>query len=317
MRSKILSTVAACALLAGTGQAFAEYPDKPITYIVPYSAGSSSDVSTRTWQPYMEKCLGGATIIVENHPGAGGVVGFTKLATSDPDGYTMGNVTVPNVITAGFTQKLAYQDDSFQLIGTMIGNSSTLSVRKDSELNTLDDFLKSAKASATPINIGVGGVGGDDHIAAVQLMVASGINATVIPFGESALTRAALLGNHVQVVVSSDAETARFREEMKPLAVASTARAPLLEDVPTFKEVGLDFIGGSAHILAAPKGVPEEIVSKWKTCLEQIAADPEVKDAITKRALPFNHMNADQVQTYFVDSRQKLGDLWKASPWIK
>ncbi len=73
----------------------------------------------------MEKCLGGATIIVENHPGAGGVVGFTKLATSDPDGYTMGNVTVPNVITAGFTQKLAYQDDSFQLIGTMIGNSST------------------------------------------------------------------------------------------------------------------------------------------------------------------------------------------------
>ncbi len=87
----------------------------------------------------------------------------------------------------------------------MIGNSSTLSVRKDSELNTLDDFLKSAKASPTPVNIGVGGVGGDDHIAAVQLMVASGINATVIPFGESALTRAALLGNHVQVVVSSDA----------------------------------------------------------------------------------------------------------------
>jgi tripartite-type tricarboxylate transporter receptor subunit TctC len=317
MRPQILSIVAAVAVLAGAGPAFADYPEQPITYIVPYAPGSSSDVSTRTWQPYMEKCLGGATMIVENHPGAGGLVGFTKLANSKPDGYTFGNVTVPNVITAGFTQELSYKDDSFQLIGTMIGNSSTLSVRKDSEINTLDDFLKFAKGSATPVNIGVGGVGGDDHIAAVQMMAASGISATVIPFGESALTRAALLGNHVQVVVSSDAETARFRDEMKPLAVASPARAPLLEDVPTFKEMGLDFVGGSAHILAAPKGVPDEIVSKWKSCLEEMAVNPDVKAEITKRALPFNHMNADQVQKYFVDSRQKLTDLWKASPWIK
>ena len=313
-----LAAVAAAGLGLGVGPALAVYPERPITYIVPYSAGSSSDVSTRTWQPYMEKCLGeGASIVVENHPGAGGTLGFSLLSSAEPDGYTMGNMTVPNFITAEFTNDVPWEDDSFQWIGTVIGNSSTLSVRKDSEIKTVEDFLKLAKESKEQINIGVGGVGGDDHIAAIQLIAQTGAPITAIPFGESALTRAALLGGHVQTVILSNAETARFRDEIQPLAVASAERTPLLPDVPTFRELGMDFVAGSVHILTAPKGVPEDIVAKWRTCLEQVNANSELQAEITKRSLPLLPKNAAEVQEFVDESRENLTKLWEASPWIK
>jgi tripartite-type tricarboxylate transporter receptor subunit TctC len=318
MKLKTFSAFLALAAGLGASPALAQYPERPITYIVPYSAGSSSDISTRTWQPFMEECLGNdASIVVENHPGAGGALGFARLAAAAPDGYTMGNVTVPNMITAGFTQEVPWDQDSFEYIGGVIGNSSTLSVRNDSQFQTVQDFLDHAKNSSSQVNVGVGGIGGDDHIAAVQLIASTDVPLTAVPFGESALTRAALLGGHVETVILSNAETARFRDEIRPLAVASAERTPLLPDVPTFRELGLDFVAGSSHILAAPKGVPEDILAKWRTCLDEIVANPEVQAAITERSLPLRPMNAEEARAFVEESRTDLTQLWEESPWIK
>ena len=146
--------------------ALAEYPERPITYIIGYRAGGASDIAIRTWAPFMEKCLGnGAALVIEMRPGAGGSIGMTDLALAAPDGYTMGQTTVPDLISQRFGKDPKWSKDSFDYIGNISGASSTLTVRQDSEFKSFADFFAAAKAGPAPLKIGIGGIGNDDHLA--------------------------------------------------------------------------------------------------------------------------------------------------------
>src|SRR5262245_26435791 len=137
MRAK-LAAVAAASVSMAAGSALADYPERPVTYIVPYGAGGGNDTGTRTWAPYLEKCLGQPVVVV-NKPGAGGALGFAELANPAPDGYTLGSVATPNMPLGAITKNPpAYTIDSFTYISNVYGSNSTLSAKKGGRFTTLD-----------------------------------------------------------------------------------------------------------------------------------------------------------------------------------
>lgn len=312
----LLSLTASLALAAGA--AHAEYPEKPITYLLGYKAGGASDIALRTWTPYMEKCLGnGASIVIEMRPGAGGSIAMTDLALATPDGYTMGQTTAPDLISQRFGKDAKWTKDSFDYIGNVSGASSTLTVRTESELKSFADFVAKAKASGTPLNVGIGGVGNDDHLAGLRLAELSGIKLNLIPFGGGAETRLALLGGHVDLALMSSGEFGRDITDIRSLAIAREERSPMLPDTPTFRELGHDIIMGSRLLIAAPKGVPAEVLEKWRNCVTAIAADKAfIADAETRK-MPLLPMTADQTTNFVDETDAALTSMWAKEPWVK
>lgn len=317
MRSRAFILPIAAAALVVAGDASAEYPERPITFIIGYSPGGASDITARTWLPYMQDCLGGASIVIEMRPGAGGSIGMTELALAAPDGYTIGQTTVPDLVSQRFGKEAVWMIGSFDYIGNISGASSTLTVRTGSPLASWEDFLAAAKSASTPVNVGIGGTGNDDHLAGLQLAEKAGVKLNLIPFGSGAETRVALLGGHVDLALMSSGEFGRDAGEIRPLIIAREERSPALPDTPTFREKGLDIVMGSRLVLAAPKGVPAEALEKWRACTAKVAADPGFVADAEKRAVPVLPMDAAATEAFVEETSATLSAMWEADPWIK
>jgi tripartite-type tricarboxylate transporter receptor subunit TctC len=297
--------------------AFAEYPERPITIINPNSAGGGTDVGIRTWVPYVEKCLGNkATFVVTAMPGATGAVGMSEAAKAKNDGYTVASLNMPQFATNQIAKSMAFTTDTFDYIGNIVGVRSVIAVRPDSPFKSLADFAKYAKDRKQPINVGLGGLGADDHLGGLMFEKALGVDFNFIPFGDGASSRNALLGQQVDIAFMSNSESAQFRQEIRPLAVASAARDPLYPDTPTFKEQGFDLISGSDHVIGVPKGTPGEVVQKLRNCVAQAAKTPEFLEDAKKRSLSLNIMDAAQTEAFVREQDKILRDLWKTNPWI-
>lgn len=296
--------------------AYAEYPEQPIVVVNPNSAGGGTDVGIRTWQPYVEACIGG-TLVPTAFPGAAGAVGNAQLAKAAPDGYTVGAANMPNLVSNNLARPDLPKVEDFVFIGNFVGVRSTISVLNDSKFKNLKEAVEYIKASGTPVNVAMGGVGADDHLVGLQLQKLLGVKLNFIPFGSGADSRNALLGSQVEFAMMSNVEAAGFRDNVRPLAVAADERSDLFPDTPTFKEEGLDVVGGSTHVMAAPAGTPADIVKRWEDCIQTAAKDPKFLEDAKKRNLSLAIMNAQET-TDFVKAQQKsLTDLWNAEPWVK
>ena len=255
-----------------SGPAMAEYPEQPVTFIIPYGPGGTSDVGARTWGPFMEKCLGQPVIFV-NKPGAGGELGFAELANAKPDGYTIGALNVPNFPTGAITKESPpYKLDSFAFLGNLYGSIVTINAKKDGKYKTLADVVAAAKAGQ--VNMGISNFGADDHIKMLAFMKAADAKFTFIPMTDAAASRNAVIGGHVDVSGNSMTEVAQFQNELQTLAIASPERRPELPDVPTFKEQGYEILGGSNHVLGAPAATPPE---SSKSCLAASQRSPPIR----------------------------------------
>ena len=284
----------------------------------PNSAGGGTDVGIRTWTPYVEECLGdGASLAPVAMPGAASAIGIAELAKAAPDGYTIGVTNMPNMVTNGLAHEVPFSIESFVYIGNIVGVRSTLNVRQDSPFETLADAIAHIEASGGPINVGMGGIGADDHLVGLQLEQMLGADFNFIPFGSGADARNALLGGQVEFSMMSNTEAAGFRDEIRPLAVAATERTPLFPDTPTFAEHGYDLVGGSTHVISAPKGFPEEALQQWRACVAQAAADPDFLQDAKTRSLSLSIMDAAATEAFVREQAQLLTELWQSSPWIE
>ncbi|HWA47148.1 MAG TPA: tripartite tricarboxylate transporter substrate binding protein [Dongiaceae bacterium] len=309
----LLAAAAATSLFAGA--AIAEFPDHPVTFIIPYGPGGTSDVGARTWGPFMEKCLGQPIVFV-NKPGAGGELGFAELANSKPDGYTIGALNVPNFPAGAITKENApYTLDSFAFLGNIYGSIVTINAKKGGQYKTLAEVVEAAKAGN--LNMAISNFGADDHIKMLAFMKAAGIKLTFIPMADAASSRNAVIGGHVDVSGNSMTEVAPFQGELQTLAIASAERRPELPDIPTFQEQGYDILGGSNHVLGAPAATPPEVVDKLSACFEQVAADPEFQKAAKERSLLLNPMNGKQTAEWVKNESAMIKALWDSDPWIK
>jgi tripartite-type tricarboxylate transporter receptor subunit TctC len=299
-------------ILLGIGSAMAAFPEKPISMIVAYKAGGSTDVAARTIGIYMGKYIGQPIVIV-NQPGAGGQVGFTKLALAKPDGYTIGFINLPALnMNFAFRKGVAYHPvKSYAPIGCNIIDPNTILVRIDDDrFKTLKDLIESARKNPGKIICGMDGPLSDDQLALVKVEKAMGVKFAKVFYNGSAPAHAALLGKHSDFIVTNTFDVVKYKDKERCLVQLWKERYPMNPNTPTFKEVfGKQIVGSSTRGVAAPAKVPADRLKKLQEAFEKTAMDPEFKAKATKIGLTLAWMNAQEFGEYMKEIQGDVESL--------
>lgn len=320
MTGFLRNTAMACAVgvvtLTGASHAQAEFPERPITMIVAYSAGGGTDVAARSLAPFIETYLGGSITVV-NKPGAGGEVGFTEISQAEPDGYTIGFLNTPNLVTIPIERDTRYELENFSPIANVVDDPGGFHVRQESEFQTLEALIAYAKENPNAVTFGTTGIGSDDHLAALALQRQAGIEMTHVPFPGASAVRAALLGGHITLGVFNMGEAVSYAEEglIRSLGQMAEERWSEMPEVPTFREQGYDIVQGSTRGIGAPAGVPEEILQQVAAAIEKAINDPEFQKVAAEQSLPLRFLAPDAYKTMLKTARDSYLTLWEKSPW--
>jgi tripartite-type tricarboxylate transporter receptor subunit TctC len=314
-----LTGVALLAALAWSSGAQAQYPNKPITMIIAYAPGGGTDLVARLIAPYIEKYLGNnARIVVSNKAGAGGGIGFAELAKSAPDGYTIGFLNTPNLISIPIERQSTFHWKDYDLIGNLIDDPGAFTVHTSSEFKTLKDLVVYAKANPGKVTVGSTGVGSDDHLAMLFFEKAAGVKLTHVPYKGSGETRAAVVSGQLVVGAINVGEALAYIKGGSPMRMIgqmSLKRTVLAPDTPTFAEQGYNMESASLRGLAAPKGLPPEIRDRLVKAVAQAAADPEYIKKAGELFAPIRYLAPPAYAKELADTEKMLQQLWKDMPW--
>jgi tripartite-type tricarboxylate transporter receptor subunit TctC len=297
----------------------ADWPnDQPITMIVSYAPGGATDIAARLAAVYLEKYLN-QSVVVLNRPGAGGEIGFTALSESKPDGYTIGFLNTPNVLTIPMQRQTRYQLESFIPVAQLMDDPDAFLVLKDSPLNNLSDLMALIKAKEGKVTYCSTGIGSDDHIAAEMFSLAAGVTFKHVPFDGAGTARTALLGGHIDLGIFNISEAKEFvaSGQIKILGQMSHERTDLFPDVLTFKEQGYDITMSSIRGIGLPAGTPKDIVDKFAKAAEQTIKDPEFIKKCEEANIPLIYLNPTDFQAKLENSRTSFQKIWDNNPWVQ
>lgn len=267
-------------LLVGGAAAAQDYPTRPITLVVPFSAGGPSDSIARVVGQSMSESLG-QQIVVESVGGAGGTLGAARVARSEPDGYTILIHHVALAAGASLYDNLDYDTaTAFAPIGVINRGPMVLLTRKDFETTDAATLLETMRASADDLAVGHAGVGSNSYLCSQLLQRALGAEFTLVAYKGTGPAMNDLMGGKIDILCdqSTTAIPQLAGETVKGYAVSSAERLEALADLPTLQEAGLpDFNFTIWHGLYAPAGTPEAVIEKLNTALRAALDDPGVQ----------------------------------------
>jgi putative tricarboxylic transport membrane protein len=311
--------IAFAAALLISGIALAAYPERPITMIIAYPPGGGTDLVGRAVVPFIEKYLGGgARIVVVNRAGAGGEVGFAALANSVPDGYTIGFVNTPPLLTIPIERAAQFTWQRFEYVGNIIDDPCNFSVHTDTPVTNLRELAAYAKARPGEVTVGTTGIGSDDHIAMLKFERIAGVKMRHIPFKGSADVRSAILGKQIVVAAINIGEALQYQKGGTPirnLVQMSPARTNLAPELPTAREQGYDIEMSSLRGLAAPKGLPQDVRDRLVRAVAQAVADPEFQAQASKFFAPLRYLAPAEYEGLVREADSMYRVMWKEMPW--
>lgn len=308
----------ALALLLTGAQANAQaqdYPNRPITIVVPLAAGSGLDSLVRLYADKLQQSLG-KPVIVENKPGAALMLAAAAVATAPPDGYTLlVSTSSAMAINLVLYKKVNYDAvKDFIPVSFYVKSPFILVVNPDLPAKTVPELIKLAKESATPLNYSSPGAGVAQHLSVEYLKQRFNVNMVHVPYRNTPQSITDIVANHVQLgFAEAGASLPLIREgKLRALAVSSSTRLPTLPDVPPFAEAANapDFEAVSWHMLFAPRATPKPIVDKLHAEMNKIMSDPEMKQkATTIGLLPIDPPSIEETEKYLAAEREKWGSL--------
>ncbi len=261
----------ACALSAFA----AEYPSKPVTLVIPYPAGGSTDVTTRALGNIAKKFLD-QPLIIENKPGGGSVVGTTLMVSKPADGYTIGTMASGPITISWHMGKLSFHPiDDVTLVMRLTGYLMGIAVRADSPWKTLPEFVDYAKKNPGKVSFGSPGVGTGGHLAMEELAYIAGMKILHVPYKGGAATDTALLGGHVEIISDSSGWAPLVNSGKFRLLATYTEQRSERFQVPTVKESGYNMVMPSPVDLVGPKNLPKPIVQKIHDIFKKAMEDSE------------------------------------------
>ncbi len=272
---KILLTVTAFAIVVTFGlitTASAEFPDKPIHYIIPFGPGGESDVTARFQEPFFKEKFG-ENLVIEYKPGGGGAVGWAQLNTMKGDGYTIMGTNLPHIIIKPLQTNVGFTTDGIINVYMFHYTPDAICVTTDSPYKTLKDLIDFAKKNPGKMIFSGSGKGSANHLAQVIFDGMAGIKTTYVAFKGTGASVTALLGKQVTAEWGYTTVPAKY-EGTRMLAVAMEKRHPVFPDVPTFTELGFDLVSGAYRGIAVPKSTPEPIRKKLSNMIDEINHDP-------------------------------------------
>lgn len=274
-RIAVLALACWMCFYGGSIAAAENFPNKPITLIIPWDAGGGTDLVHRAAAKYAEEYLKQPILIV-NKPGAGGVIGSKMIEDAKPDGYTLGGIT-STVLLTQYTAPNPTNWSKYEPIFTITYDPGAIAVTKDSKWKSLKDLVGYAKANPKKVKVGNAGIGALHHLFAVALESEAGIELHHIPYKGAGAAKVALLGNEVDVV---SADTGAFYAqvmsgELRYLGIAADQRFAGFPETPTYKEQGVPLTIGMWRLVAAPKGTPKEVLKVLEDAYAKAMKSPE------------------------------------------
>lgn len=317
----VLSLIISLSLQGGCGTmqngqvettAVVKFPEKPITVIVPFSAGGSLDIIARAMEKKSLQYLGQPMVVI-NKPGAGSSIGLNELASSGPDGYTIG-ITSPEMILNPLYSTTKYNYvTALAPVAQIIEGAMVLAVRADQPWQELPDLIQYAKQHPGELKFGHIGIGSLPHIMSETFAQQADIEIGQVPFRGASEAVAALLGGHIQVVALNPIAISEFIKsgQIRALVVSGKLRTndPTLTKIPTFHEVGYNLTFYNWYDVAIPKEVPLNIKTKLAEGIRGIIHDPEFKRDMDNLGMPIVYLNPQDTGASWIDEHQKYNKI--------
>ena len=302
--ARVLScTAVALSALAAAPGAWAQYPDKPVKIIVPFPPGGAADTFARLAAQKLTEAWGNKSqVLVDNRPGAGGIIGTEATAKSPPDGYTFEMVTIGHAVNPYMYSKLPYDTRADLTPVAMIANvPSLVVVGPGFPGKTLKDLLAAAKAKPNDIQFASSGIGTTSHVGAALMESMSGTDMLHVPYKGAAPALQDVMGGRVPMsvdIITSSLQLVKS-DKLRALAITSAKRSPQLPDVPTVAEAGIpgyEFVAW--YLLLAPAKTPPAIIERVNADLRKIATQPDFRKRIEDIGGEVLSMNVKEVNDY-------------------
>ena len=314
-RRRALGATAAVALAAGSARAQA-YPSKPVRLIVPYSAGGGADTTARLIAPKLQEALG-QTVVVENKPGAGGMIGDEIVAKAAPDGHTLLIGAFAHAVNPSLFPKMPFRTpEDFALVSLLVTVPELMVITPSHPAKTVAELVALAKAQPGKLSYASSGNGSAQHLAAELFKMRTGTDIQHVPYKGGALAVADVAAGHVPFYfgnMSAALPQARGGR-VRPLAVTSPARSPAAPDVPTLTEAGVpDCEISEWNALIAPAGTPPAVIARLHTEVAKIMRAEEMKAKFADLGADAIGSTPDELAAFLRSEMKKWAEVVKAA----
>ncbi|AEC20825.1 putative secreted protein [Pusillimonas sp. T7-7] len=306
--------------MLASSTAWAQYPDRPITMIVPFPPGGVTDTVARPIADALGKELG-QSVVVENKAGAGGAIGTGEAAHAKPDGYTimlmLSSISILPEADKILGRKAAYETTDFKPIARITADPTVLVVPAKSPWKTVDEFVAAARKAPGELNYGSSGIYGSMHVPMAMLEKNADIRMTHVPYTGAGPAVAALLSGQVDAISTGPSSILQHIKAgtVRPLAHWGDKPLNALPDVPSLSKSGYDvkFVQWSG--IFVPKDVPAEVIARLRDAAKKVANNPDIQKKVLATGSPIDYLDADEFQAYWdADDavlRQAVQDIGK------
>ncbi|GAP37667.1 Bug family tripartite tricarboxylate transporter substrate binding protein [Piscinibacter sakaiensis] len=308
-RQFALGSLGAAVSLAAPRVFASAFPERPITFICPWAAGGTADVTMRALCVAAGRALG-QTVVVENRTGASGMLGLRAMASAKPDGYTVGQVpiSVTRFSQLGSVALDPMKDLSY--IARVSGQTFGIAVLAGAPWQSAKDLVAAAKAKPGTITYASAGIGGATHVGMEEFLIAAGAQMNHIPFKGGSEALQAVLGGHVEVLADSSSWAPHVQSgKMRLLATWGEQRTASFKDVPTLKELGWNVVVDAPNGIAAPRGVEPAVLARLREAFRAAAASPEFAAACAKIDAPLMYLDGPDYEQYVAATYRKETQL--------
>jgi tripartite-type tricarboxylate transporter receptor subunit TctC len=303
---------AGLAILAAAPLA-AAYPDKPVQYVIPFAAGGESDIAARL-QAQVFSAKYKQEMIVINKAGAGGALAWSQMNNMPGDGHTIVGVNLPHIVLQPLEPETQYKTEDITPVYFFHYTPDAVIVAADSPFKTFADLVKAARDKPEAVTIAGSGTNTANHVAQVRLDRELGIKTTYVPFKGTGDLISSVLGGHVSAAMSYSTLAIQQKGKMRMLAVATEKRLPQFPDVPTFKELGFNWVDGAYRGIGVPKSTPPAVRKQVSDMMDAINKDPELRKRMTDDGFEVTDITLEMIPTFmkertpqYLNSAKTLG----------
>src|SRR2546428_6337291 len=285
--------------LAAAIPAFAQTcPDKNVLYWQAFPAGGESDLSARHQQLALKRKCPAIETIIQYKPGAGGGLMWMQLNQLPGDGLNIVGINLPHIVLQPMEGTVQYKTDDITPVYWFHYTPDALVVAESSPIRNFQDLVKAAKEQPERIALGGSGLNSANHAAHERLDATFGIRTTYVPFKGTGDMTTAVIGRHVAGAMSYTAFAVHIKGKVPALVVAMEQRHPLLPDVPTFRELGIDWVDGAFRGIGMPKSTPAEARRRMSELWAALNADPEMKELAAKSGVELVNVGVDRMESF-------------------
>src|SRR4029450_5381158 len=296
--------------------AYAAYPDHVVQYVIPFAPGGESDIAARL-QAQVFKTKFGQEMVVVNKPGAGGGLAWSQMNNMPGDGYTIVGVNLPHIGLQPLEAGANFKTEDVTPVHFFHYTPDAIIVAADSPFKTLADLVRAARDKPESVTIAGSGTNSANHVATVRLDREMKIKTTYVPFKGTGDLIASVLGGHVSATMSYSTLAIQQKDKMRMLAVATEKRLPQFPDVPTFRELGLNWVDGAYRRIGVPKMAPPAVRKQVSDMMDALNKDPEMRKKMYEGGFEVTDITVEMMPAFMKERAQEYMNSAKTLGLIK